>query len=186
MKRALLFLVFSVVSTVAFSQQSNLIFTGGWATVKPEGSNTTVNGYKLGAYWEFPKESNNWTFGGVINYLHFQQPGTGLITSNLSAKYTSLPVSGYAKYLIGKGKFQGYAKASAGIHYSTEKLEGTNGLSAHDFGFAFGTGVGAYYHLSEKVFLNADYEFMYQTNGYYNHGMINSVNLGIGFRLELH
>jgi hypothetical protein len=183
MKIILFIAAFALVSIAAFSQPASLILSGGWATANPDNSTTSVSGYKIGGQWEKTMGYNPWAMGVAINYFHFKEDLT--TGNNLTIKYYSIPVNYYGKYLIGKGKLRGYLKAMGGFQFSGIRLENSNtSTKDNDFGFSLGTGAGAYYDINEKMFLNVDYEFLYLTNSWYNNGIVNSVSLGIGFKLH--
>jgi opacity protein-like surface antigen len=55
-------------------------------------------------------------------------------------------------------------------------------VSDNDFGFYGGFAAGAIYSLSEKIFINAEYEIAWLASGYYKDGWLNTVNAGIGFK----
>jgi outer membrane protein W len=184
MKTLLFAAGFALVSFAAFSQPGSFILSGGWATAHPDNSNDSFSGYKIGGQWEKTMGINPWAVGAAVNYLHFKESGTGAV--NLTKKYYSIPVTFYGKYLIGKDKkLQGYLKAAGGFQFSGIRLENQNSdTKDNDIGFALGTGAGVYYTLSEKMFFNVDYEFLYLTNSWYNNGIVNSVSLGLGFKLQ--
>ena len=182
MKKNLLFVATLIfVVNVAYAQSSNIIVSGGWVTASPDDSDNSVDGFKIGGQYEYVMGYNNWALGGSLTYLGFKETG-GLVTT----KYHSWPINFYGKYRIGKNKIQGYLKGVAGIQFFKAKVEGQSGGDAktNDFGFSFGTGAGVNYSVSEKVFINLDYEFLYLTNAFYNNAITNAVAIGVGFKLN--
>lgn len=184
MKKQVLFLLCLTVSMATLGQTKSFILTGGWAVALPNNSDAAVNGFKIGGQWEKSVIQEHWGMGFEADYLNFKQNGSKTAANSVN-KYWSLPVTFYGKYLIGNDKLQGYAKAGAGFQYSHISSETPNlYLSDHDFGLALTTGAGVYYTLTEYLYLNLDYELLYLSNSSYNGGMINSVSLGIGFRMD--
>jgi len=170
------------LGTAAYSQSSSIILDGGWASAAPDDSDNSLNGYKVGGQYEYLFGYNPWAVGLAIHYLGFTEEESGLLTT----KYRSWPVSFYGKYLIGKDKFQGYLKGVAGMQFSGAKAESQSGgsIKQTDFGLSIGTGAGVNYHISEKVFLNVDYELLYLSNAFYTNALTNSVTLGLGYKIK--
>jgi opacity protein-like surface antigen len=184
MKKHLLFLLCFTMATATYSQTKSFILTGGWAVALPNYSDASVNGFKLGGQWEKAVIENHWGWGIEADYINFTQTGPKPV-ANSKNRYHTIPLTLYGKYLIGNDKLQAYAKVGGGFQFSKISSEGPN-LYASDnaFGIALTTGAGVYYTLSEYLYLNLDYEFLYITNASYNNGMINSVSLGIGFKMN--
>ncbi len=69
------------------------------------------------------------------------------------------------------------------MHISGYKRTGTlTEITSTDMGFYGGVGAGGEFHLSDKIFINAEYEWAYMSNSFYREGFINSVMAGIGFK----
>lgn len=170
--------------TESICQSSNIVVSGGWATVQPDDTEKMVNGFKVGGLYEFVI-NDHWAFGSSFSFLSFKEEGVKVDTILVATNsYQSWPFLINAKYLIGQGKVQGYINGTAGLQISTLKRESqTANLKDHDVGLALGTGVGLNITLSEKLFLQTEYEFLYQTNSFYKNGTINQVTLGLGIKL---
>jgi hypothetical protein len=85
--------------------------------------------------------------------------------------------------MFGKNKIKIFIKGAAGIHISKYKRAGYLGeLSSNDTGFYGGLGGGLIINLSDKLFLNGEYEWAYLSNYYYDGGFMNSAMGGVGFR----
>jgi hypothetical protein len=184
MKNSLiLILLFTVGLPELQAQTSNLILSGGWATVQPEDEDEATNGFKIGVQYEF-EVADRWLIGGSLSFLSFKSESSGTSASTQST-YQTWPFTPYAKYRIGKSEtIHGYVKGVAGMQISSLKREGQQTeIKDHDVGLAIGPGAGIVVPLSEKLFLVADYEFLYVTNSFYNDGIINQVSLGLGIRL---
>jgi len=184
-KHLMLLLLCSAVSTAAFSQTKSFILTGGWAVALPNYSDVSVNGFRLSGQWEKASIQDHLGWGIEADYINFKQTGPSKIASNSVNKFHTIPLTFYGKYLIGNDKIQAYAKAGAGVQFTRVSLESPSlFVSDNDFGIALTTGAGVYYTLTEYLYLNLDYGFLYLTNSSYNSGMINSVSLGIGFKMN--
>jgi opacity protein-like surface antigen len=184
MKKYLIFLLCLTVSIATFSQTSSFILTGGWAVALPNYSDVSVNGFKIGGQWEKANIQEHLGWGIEADYINFSQTGPKP-TANSKNRYHTIPLTFYGKYLIGNDKLQAYAKAGGGFQLSKISSE-TPSLYASDntFGIALTAGAGVYYTLTEYLYLNVDYGFLYITNTSYNNGMINSVSLGVGFKMN--
>ena len=93
------------------------------------------------------------------------------------------PIYYAPKYLIGDGKVKGFIKGAIGWQFS--KVSNNNPLiiiDATDSGFTVGVGAGFTYSVSEKVFLNAEYEFLWLQNSFFRDGYLNTASLGLGLR----
>ena len=182
-KQLILFLCFTS-STIAFSQDKSFILTGGWAVALPNYSDVSVNGFKIGAQWEKATIQNHWGWGIEADYINFKQIGPKPAANSVN-KFRTIPLTFYGKYLIGNDKLQAYAKAGAGFQFTKVSSETPSlYVSDNDFGIALTAGAGVYYTLTEYLYLNLDYGFLYLTNSSYNSGIINSVSLGIGFKMN--
>jgi len=84
--------------------------------------------------------------------------------------------------LFGKNKIKGFIKGALGVQFSGLKREGYISLSDNDFGFYGGGGGGVMFDVSDKIFINAEYEIAWMSNSYYKDGWLNSAMGGIGFR----
>jgi len=169
--------------TQVICQSRNIVLSGGWATVQPDNSDRTLNGFKIGGLYEFVL-NDHWGVNCSLGLLRFMETLEGGTSQEITNTYQSWPLLVNGKYLVGKNKVQGYIKGAAGLQISKVKLESQNNvLKDHDVGLAFGTGAGVNITLSEKLFLQTEYEFMYQTNSYYKDGIINQVTLGLGLKL---
>jgi|SRR6478609_766822 len=185
MKKQLLFFFFIGLSVVSFGQNKSFILTGGWAVALPNYSDASANGFRLSGQWEKATVQDHWGWGIEGSYIDFKQTGPSKIATSSVNKFHTIPLTVYGKYLIGNDKIQAYAKAGAGAQFTRVSLESSSlFVSDNDFGVALTTGAGVYYTLTEYLYLNLDYGFLYLTNSTYSSGMINSVNLGLGFKLN--
>jgi opacity protein-like surface antigen len=182
MKKHLLFILVFTVATAGYSQTKSFILTGGAAAALPNYSDASINGFKLAGQWEKAFIQQHYGWGIEADYINFMQTGPQP-TATSKNRYHTIPLTFYGKYLIGNDKLQGYAKAGGGFQFSKISSETPSVYASdHDFGVALTAGAGIYYTLSEYLYLNVDYGFLYISNSNYNSGMINSVSLGVGFK----
>jgi opacity protein-like surface antigen len=87
--------------------------------------------------------------------------------------------------MIGDGSLQGFVKGAFGMQFSNLKIElpGSE-FSSNDAGLYAGLGAGVQKEISDKISINLEYEWAYQSNSYYRDGFINSVMVGVGFKLN--
>jgi outer membrane protein W len=184
MKKHLLFFLLLNASTAVFSQDKSFILTGGWAVALPNYSDVSMNGFKISGQWEKANVQNHLGCGIQADYINFKETGSKPVANSVN-KFRTIPLTFYGKYLIGNDKIQAYAKAGGGFQFTKVSSENPSlYVSDNDFGIALTTGAGVYYTLTEYLYLNLDYGFLYLTNSSYSSGMINSVSLGIGFKMN--
>lgn len=183
MKNPILMAVFLLVFvTDVICQSRNMVVGGGWATVQPDGTDKAINGFKIGGLYEFVL-NDHWAVNSSLSFVHFKKDA-GEGAALVSNTYQPWPFLINGKYSVGKNNVQGYIKGAAGLQISKVKLESQSTvLKDHDVGLALGTGVGFNITLSEKLFLQTEYELQYQTNSFYKDGIIHQVTLGLGFKL---
>lgn len=177
-------IAFLLISTGVWAQESMFTLSYGWANLDPEGSDKNANGWRINGLYEFNPNEGKVAHGLNIGYVltkYDQETQAG--TTNLS--FRSWPVYYAPKILLGNSdKFKPFLKGALGLHFSKYKSEGAAlALESNDTGFYGGFGAGALLFLNEKVFLNIEYEWAYQTNYYTGNAFLNTAQLGIGFKL---
>ncbi|HSO88618.1 MAG TPA: hypothetical protein VLQ91_18845 [Draconibacterium sp.] len=104
-------------------------------------------------------------------------------TQNSSYKGNSYPIYYAPKFMVGQGNLKLFVKGALGTHITAYTRTGSRGeLKSTDMGFYGGLGGGVMLNLGEKLFLNAEYEWVYMSNSWYRDGFVNSAMAGIGFR----
>ena len=72
------------------------------------------------------------------------------------------------------------------MQFSTLKIEVpiTNEFTSTDAGFYGGLGADLIKEFNDKITATLEYEWVYLSNSYYRDGFINSINLGVGCKLN--
>ena len=99
--------------------------------------------------------------------------------------YEVIPVALFGKMYFGSETFRGYVGAGFGIQFSNINYFTENGqVTAFESGFLISGMAGANFYLSESILLNANYSINYLGNSYYQDGLAQNINIGIGFQLD--
>lgn len=183
MKRisTILIIVF-ITSATAWAQENMLTITGGYAWASLEESDTKPTGFRINGIYEFNPSEGNFSHGLSIGYIGTKSDSAGV--SGVEYKLNNWPIYYAPKIMFGKGdKIKAFARGALGMHFSgykrtTELLT----ISTNDTGFYGGIAVGLMVFVKENVFLNAEYEWAYLSNSFYQNGFMNSANFGLGFR----
>ena len=176
MKRNFIVIVLLLLSVSVMSQENRITFSGGYVFTNIENADADATGFRINGLYEFVPMGGNLAHGFSVGYIRTQ-------ASTTLADYTltSWPIYYAPKYHIGKDKFRGFIKGALGMHTSGYERTGTLGtLEDRDFGFYGGAGLGLMVNLSEKLFINAEYEWAYLSNSSYSDGFVNSIMGGIG------
>jgi opacity protein-like surface antigen len=178
MKKHILIIVILLLPGMALSQES-ITLSGGYSFADPEKYNTDATGFRItGTYEIGPFEKKRWQHGLSFGYVLTEAPATVDVTIR------TLPFYYAPKLLIGSGKVKAFVRGALGIQWSRFQIEAKDYEEEdRDWGFYGGLGFGGMIDLSEKVFINLEYEWAYMSNTYYDNGMLNTVQLGLGFRL---
>jgi len=178
MKRGLLLLSILFFSLCAWAQENAFTLGGGYAFGTIEGTDTQATGYRINGLYEFNPSGGKFAHGFAVSYISLSAT-----ENNITSKVNSFPIYYAPKFMFGSDKFKGFLKGALGMQFASLKREGPLlDLSDSDFGFYGGGGAGAMYLVNEKVFLSAEYEIAWLSNGYYKDGWVNSINAGIGFK----
>jgi len=177
------FIVFLIlISYQAFSQENMVTLSGGYSFANVD-NDFKGTGYRINGLFEFKPMSGKFAHGISFGYIHLTSidekvSGTATRTVN------SFPVYYAPKVMFGSEKFKFFIKGALGMQFAGLKREGAGvvALDDNDFGFYGGGGAGVMLFLSEKLFINAEYEIAWASNSWYNDGWINSAMGGIGFR----
>ena len=181
MKKILLLFIIVLSSAAAIAQENRITLSGGYVFTNVESADVNATGFRINGLYEFNPMSGNLAHGFSIGFL--QTKGSSTATGS---DYTlnSWPVYYAPKYHFGSDKIKGFIKGALGMHSSNYKRTGSlgNDAESRDWGFYGGAGAGFMVFLKENLFLNAEYEWAYLSNSYYQDGFVNSVMGGIGFK----
>lgn len=179
MKNGILFFALVFTTVAVWAQENSFTLSGGYVFTNLEETDTGANGYRINGNFEFNPNQGNFSHGITVAYLHTSASGL----QNVEYKLNNFPVYYAPKVTFGSGKAKVFVKGAIGMHVSGYKREGGVGeISTTDLGFYGGAGAGFLVNLSEKMFLNAEYEWAYLSNSWYRNGLVNTAMAGIGFR----
>lgn len=179
-----LWLIVAFVPLTARSQAQNTVtLSGGYSFASIEESDASATGWRANLLFEQGRPFSPITHGGAVGLAVLKSSvTTQLATSDYTI--TTLPVYYVPKYSFGSDDFKGFIKGALGLQFSWLTRKGTIGeLSDNDLGFYGGLGGGMVYHIDEKWFVTAEYEWAYMSNSYYRDGFLNSIMAGVGMRL---
>lgn len=189
MKR--LFITITLVSFVflGFSQENLVNLTGGytWATIDdsdyfPDDPSIKGSGWRINGTYDYNPNEGKVAYGFSMGYTSISASYDGGAGST-DYSISSIPAYFAPKFLFGNERIKGFIKLMIGVQRATLKRTGPAGeLTASDFGFYGGAGAGLMVFVSEKIFLDAEYEIAYVTNSYYRNGLMQSALFGIGVK----
>ena len=96
-----------------------------------------------------------------------------------------MPIYYAPKFTFGQKALKGFLKGVLGWHFSEYERKGSLGgtVTSEDTGFFGGVSLGASFAFNPKVFMNLEYEWDYLSNSYYKDESIQSIIIGIGFKM---
>jgi hypothetical protein len=176
----LLILTIGMFSSVAAEGMFTLSY--GDVSTDLEYADTDPSGWRVNATFETLPSKQNVVHGLTIGYIETTADvTTGGQTTNY--KLETIPLYYAPKMLLGKGAFKGFIKGALGLHFSEYQRSGALGeISANDTGFYGGASAGIMLMLGQKAFINAEYEWAYVSNTYYQDEEVASVMVGLGFK----
>lgn len=154
----------------------------GYVTTDYEDINTDAEGWRISGTFEVKQPNIPILHGVTIGYMETSAQRTGAQTIDYEVK--SVPVYLSPKLILGKKAVRVFAKGALGFHISDYSRSGTvDSFSSDEFGFYGGGSLGAMLVLKDKFFLNAEYEWVYMSNSYFQDGAAESAMVGIGMQL---
>lgn len=184
-----IFLALITLSMSALAQESAVTLSGGWASASPEYFSTSLSGYRINGLYEFTPGGGKISHGLNVGYINTTGTGTnsgpaGVVSATGNSTISSVPVYYAPKISFGNSeKFKFFIKGALGWQFGNYKIEGPAvSVKTSDAGFYGGIGAGLALNFSEKLFLNAEYEWAYMANMYYGNGYLSTAQLGLGYR----
>jgi len=158
--------------------------SGGYSWANLDEVDLKATGFRINGLYEFNPNQDKVAHGISVGYISLSTTDdTSSTTETTEYTITSWPIYYAPKIMFGKEKFKAFIKGAVGTHISKYKRDGYLGeLSVNNIGFYGGLGAGIIINLSDKVFINGEYEWAWESNGYYEGGFINSAMGGIGMR----
>jgi hypothetical protein len=173
-----------VLYTVSSWTQENLLtLSGGYVFTNLEETDVNASGWRINALYEFNPNEGMVAHGLSFGYIGTKAEST---VQNQTSEYklNTWPIYYAPKLMFGSDKLKGFIKGALGVHFSSYKRTGALGeIDVNDVGFYGGVSLGGMVNLSDKVFINVEYEWVYMANSMYKNGFMNSVMAGLGFRL---
>ncbi len=172
----------------AKAQYNTITLSGGYVFSNIEDSETSASGFRINGLYEYHPIVGKFVHGFSVGYINVSADVEEVSGGQpIVSKYTisTWPFYYAPKLMIGDGSLQGFIKGAFGMQFSTLKIElpGSE-FSSNDAGLYAGLGAGVQKEISDKIFINLEYEWAYQSNSYYRDGFINSVMVGVGFKLN--
>lgn len=130
--------------------------------------------------------------GFSIGYIHTSATFSQTVlnqTTEKEYKIRSWPLYYAPKLLLGNSEsVKFFLKGALGMQFSSTKIStvgigGEGEIKTNDSGFYGGAGLGITKTISDKAFINLEYEWAYLSNSFYRDGFMNSVMLGVGMKL---
>lgn len=189
MKKISITLILAFFTIVAFSQKHAVIINGGysWANVeaseiKEDDPNVKGSGWRINGEYAWNPNEGKFAYGIALGYISVSASYDD-VTGPVDVKIGTFPMYFAPRYIFGSEKLQGFIKAVLGFHTSNYERKGTGGtLTGNDSGFYGGGGAGVAFHLSDRIFLDVEYEIAYMTNNYYRNGLMQTAMGGIGIK----
>ena len=181
MKRILFIAVILLLAgTVAWTQESLVTFSGGYAFANLSESETNATGWRINGLYEFNPQGGKLAHGISFGFI-----STAATASAEDAEYNlhTWPLYYAPKIMFGKDKFKAFVKGAMGLHFSNYKRTGSAGeVDFNDTGFFGGASAGVMIFIKENIFINAEYEWAFMSNSDIQNVMMNSAMGGLGIR----
>jgi hypothetical protein len=181
MKSNILIIGLLLFSIKALSQENLVTVSGGYAFANIEDNDEKGTGFRINGLYEYNPSGGIFAHGVAFGYIHLtasSDEGEVNTTSTIS----SFPIYYAPKLMFGNEKIKVFVKGALGMQIAHLKREGIVSLEDNDFGFYGGGGAGIMFFVNENIFINAEYELAWASNGYYKDGLMNTAMGGIGFK----
>jgi hypothetical protein len=180
MKKFLLIVLMLVCISALKAQESRFTLSGGYVFTNVENADVNATGFRINGLYEFVPMGGNLAHGFSVGFLQTKATAAGT-----GADYTlnSWPIYYAPKFSFGSDKIKGFVKGALGMHSSKYiRTSQIGDFESRDWGFYGGAGAGLMIFIKDKFFLNAEYEWAYLSNSYYQDGFVNTIQGGIGLK----
>lgn len=182
MKKLITMLLMVTGTSIAYSQENMVTLSGGYAFANIEEASADGTGWRINGLYEFNPSGSKFAHGFSVGYVSLSGEG-GVAQEETKYDIGSWPIYYAPKFLMGNESLKGFLKGAIGWQFSNVSRTGAAAEGdSNDSGFAMGAGAGASYFVNEKVFVTAEYEFLWLQNSFFRDGYLNTASLGIGFR----
>lgn len=182
MKKTIVGFVMMLLAAAGYAQENMFTISGGYAFADVVDSELEAEGWRLGGLYEFNPMGGKFAHGVYLGYIGLAAEGE---VDFLNTRYEigTWPLYYAPKFLIGNESLKGFVRGAFGFQFSTLKRTAlVLTREDTDFGLMAGVGVGGSYFFTEKVFVSAEYEFSYLSNGFYRDGLLSTLSAGIGIK----
>lgn len=172
-----------MLSAGAWAQENRVTLSGGYVFANIEDTDESATGYRINGLYEFNPQQGKVAHGFSLGYVRTTSSvGSYLGTTDVTIR--TWPLYYAPKIMFGNSeKFKIFLKGALGWQFAKLMTDGPVGTAeTNDTGFYGGIGAGGMLNMSEKLFLNLEYEWAYMGNSYYKDGFINTAQLGLGFK----
>lgn len=155
----------------------------GYVMTDYEDATNDAEGWRISGTFEKNHAGTPLVHGVTIGFIETSAERSGIQTVNYEAK--TIPLYYAPKIILGKKAIKVFVKGALGTHFTDYSRSGGTAadVSADEFGFYGGGGLGAMLVLKDKFFINAEYEWIYMSNSYFQDGALQSAMVGIGMQL---
>lgn len=190
MKRFIITISILSIACLGYSQNNLISVSGGYVIANVDDSeyfsddpNIKGNGWRINGTYDYNPNEGQVAYGFSIGYISVGASYSYSGDSTAEYQVSTVPFYFAPKYLFGSDRVRGFIKLALGGQSSNLKRTGSaTETTAKGFGFYGGAGAGLNAFVSEKVFINIEWEISYLTNNYYRNGMLNSFMGGIGVK----
>ena len=182
MKKIFLSIGLICLALYGYSQENLITISGGYSFANIEDTEIKPGGWRINGSYEFNPTGGPWFFGFAIGYIGLSASEETLGSETVEYNIGTMPIYLAPKFMFGSDKVKGFIKAALGTQNSHLKRTGLIEVTDSDWGFYTGGSAGVTISLSEKFFINAEYELAWLSNSYYKDGLMNSAMLGLGVK----
>ncbi len=181
MRRDLIVVLVTMLSMHAFSQENMVILSGGYSFANIEDTDVKGTGWRINGTYEYNPMGGMFSHGVSFGYIHLTATEeAGALSTDFTIN--SFPLYYAPKVMFGNDRFKAFLKGALGVQFAGLNRTGVIELSDNDFGFYGGGGAGITIFISDKIFVNGEYEIAWASNSWYSDGWMNTAMGGIGFR----
>lgn len=181
MKKSMLIIFLVMLSFKAFSQENMVTLGGGYSFANIEDTDVKGTGWRINGLFEFNPMGGKFAHGISFGYIGLKA-SEGIGSATINYTINSFPLYYAPKVMFGSEKFKVFIKGALGMQFAGLKKDGFVTWSDNDFGFYGGGGGGIMFLITEKLFINAEYEIAWASNNWYKDGWMNTAGGGIGFK----
>jgi len=179
------FLMIAILLLAAgvWAQENSFTLSGGYVFANIEDYDENTSGYRINGLYEFNPQQGKIAHGFNVGYVR-TTASIEVLSETRDITIRTWPVYYAPKIMFGNSeKVKIFIKGALGMQFAKLMTDGPAlETEAKDFGFYGGIGAGGMLFMSEKLFLNLEYEWAYLSNSYYKDGFINTAQLGVGFK----